>query len=237
MSDRAIIVVYDIPEVTGYNPSTELRSFAFRINLSSWIMQEGDLTRALPALNHIREIGGDWHKLPIAEDGADVVTGLCVRFINEEIEERMTRGQRSLDGLTQNVLCDEDEEGATLTPEERAKQVKTYRSRAQAIVRRINLLLRDMRQLGQRWGIAGTQIGLVANMTRVAQIQQHAYRQAQEYVRATQELERELGASNPIVATAKQGAIPAVILADALDEIRADAGKALRESFETVVKQ
>lgn len=215
MSTQAVMMFYDIPEDADIpNPSAEFRAFSFRINLSCWVILEGDLTRAMHTLNNIRRVGGDWHTLAIAESEQDKTLGLATRYMQGEITHHMRRAEASY----ATAMAELQEAEEIQDSDERETAVRRLRSRARSIQRRMNLLLRDMRSLARTWGISQSQVGLMPAMTKVANIQARMMRRAAEYVRATEELTNHLGSTHPIVTAAKNGAIPAAVLADAAEE-------------------
>lgn len=213
----AMMMFYDIPEEADIpNPSAEFRQFAFRINLSCWVIQEGDLSRAAHTLDSIRRVGGDWHTLPIADSGSEEVIGLAAKYISSEVSETLARANVSAGRIMHRLNAADDREAA----------IRVFRSRMGQIGKRCNLLLRDMRYLATRWGISYSQVGLVSSLSTVATLQAAMMRRAAEYVRVTNEL-----AKNPVHApmanAAKKGQVPAGILADYADESGID-GSGLR---------
>lgn len=205
MSDsQAMLLVYDIPEGADMdNPSAEFRRFAFRINLSCWIIQRGDMSLAMHTLNRIREVGGEWHSLPFADEGTDTIIGLAARSIQKEINEHLARANNSSGRIFARLNDADDREAA----------IRLFRNRAGQIGRRLNLLLNDMRALTRRWGLNSHQVGLIPAMGAVAGLQARMYAQAAAYARATAAL-----ANTPMHAGAVAGAVPAGVLADYLDD-------------------
>lgn len=203
---QAMLLVYDIPEDADMdNPSAEFRRFAFRINLSCWIIQRGDMCLASHTLNRIREVGGNWHSLPFADEGNDTIIGLAAESIKKEIQEHLQRANLSVGRLSLNLLTAEDREAA----------IRFFRNRSSGITRRLNLLLRDMRALAGRWGLNSHQVGLIPAMSAVGSLQARMYKQAADYARATAAL---VAGNHPLASAAQAGQVPIGIIADAMDD-------------------
>lgn len=204
---QAVMMFYDIPKDADIpNPSAEFRQFAFRINLSCWIIHEGDLPRAAHTLDRIRRVGGDWHTLPVAESGEDKIVGLAAKYINHEITHHLRRAEASLG--TSNMQLEEGED--------REAAIRVYRSRAGSIARRVNILLRDMRRLAGVWQLSHSQLQLAKGVSTIAGIQSRMYRRMAEYVRVTEELART--GHTAMASAAQAGQVPNGILADYAEE-------------------
>lgn len=203
---QAVMMFYDIPEDADIpNPSAEFRQYAFRINLSCWVIHEGDLPRAAHTLDNIRRVGGDWHTLPIADSGQNEVIGLAARYINREVTHHIRRADASY--ATADDVLEE--------AEDREAAIRVYRSRAGNIARRVNILLRDMRRLAGVWGISHSQLQLAAGVSSISRIQSRMYRRMAEYVRVTAELAR---TGSPMASAAQAGTVPNGVLADYAEE-------------------
>lgn len=203
---QSMLLVYDIPEDADMdNPSSEFRQFAFRINLSCWIIQRGDMSLASHTLNRIREVGGIWHSLPFADEGSDIIIGLAAHSIQKEIREHLHRANVSHGRLVINLNEAEDRDAA----------IRFFRNRAGGITRRLNFLLRDMRLLSRRWGLNSAQVGLLPAMSSVAALQGRMYKQVADYARATEALKH---ANHPLASAASAGQVPIGVIADAMDD-------------------
>lgn len=204
---QAMMMFYDIPEQADIpNPSAEFRQFAFRINLSCWIIHEGDLPRAAFTLDSIRRVGGDWHTLAVASEDEDKVVGLATKYINREIDVHLRRAETSLAGSNLQLAEAEDRE----------QGLRAYRSRAASIARRVNLLIRDMRRLAGRWELSHSQLSLAKGVSVISNIQSRMYRRMAEYVRVTEELRKQ--GHTAMANAAQAGQVPEGILADYAEE-------------------
>jgi hypothetical protein len=216
---QACLLIYDIPERSAVrNPSPRLRSMAVRVNLSCWVIREGDIPYAL--LNEMAAGGATWHVVRFdAGEGVKLV-GMAVEAIKRDIRDAMRRANRSVDAV--ELLA-----GGAADPSE-AKRV--YAERVRPVVRRLNRLLADVGRAAERFGIDPSAVSLADAHAAVGALQAGMLARARAYGAAAEQV---LALGDPAMAgAAAADLVPAGILADDIDDRGGDSS-ALRETFAT----
>jgi hypothetical protein len=211
-------LIYDIPEKSRVpNPSRRLRPIAVRVNLSCWVVREGDIPYAL--LHEMARGGATWHVVRFdASEGAKLV-GMAVEAIKRDIRDAMRRANRSADAAAQKL------DPAAEDPTEVKRR---YAERARPVVRRLLRLLADVRKAAERFGIEPESVSLADAHAAVSALQAGMLARARAYGEAVEQA-RMLGDA-AMAGAAAADLVPAGILADDIDDRGGDAG-ALREAF------
>lgn len=222
MSDnlQACLLIYDIPErSTVPNPSRRLRTVAVRVNLSCWVIREGDIPFAL--LNEMAAGGATWHVVRFdAGEGVKLV-GMAVEAIRRDIRDAMRRANKSAEAAGRKL------DASAGSPVE-AKRV--YAERVRPVVRRLNRLLADVSKAAERFGIAPESISVGDALTAVNALQAGMLARARAYGAAVEQV-RALGDA-AMAAAAAADLVPMGVLADDIDDRGGDAS-ALRDTFAT----
>jgi len=215
---QACLLIYDIPErSTVRNPSNRLRWRAVRVNLSCWVIREGDIPYSL--LNEMAAGGATWHVVRFdASEGVKLVR-MAVEALKRDIRDAMRRANRSADAAGRRL------DQTTDNPTEAKRR---YAERARPIIRRLNRLLADVQKAAERFGIDQTAISLADAHTSVRALQAGMLVRAKAYAEAVEAV-RALG-DEAMANAAAADLVPAGILADDIDERGGDAS-ALRETF------
>lgn len=168
---QACLLIYDIPERSSVpNPSARLRSVAVRVNLSCWVIREGDIPYAL--LNEMALGGATWHVVRFdASEGVKLV-GMAVEAIERDIRDAMRRANKSADTAGNKLDQPSD------NPSE-AKRL--YATRRRPIIRRLNRLLVDVQQAAERFGIDSAAISLADAHAGVSALQAGMLARAKAY--------------------------------------------------------
>jgi hypothetical protein len=214
---QACLLIYDIPERSEVaNPSPRLRRMAVRVNLSCWVIREGDIPYHL--LNEMAQGGATWHVVRFDAGESEKLIGMAREALIRDIRAAMKRANSSADGATRKLEAGEN------TTETRAQFIE----RVKPIVRRVNKLLADTRKVAERFGIDPAALSLADAATALQAIQSGMYARAQAYAEAAEQV-RKLGDAAMANAAAAD-LVPAGIMADDIDERGGNAG-ALRDAF------
>lgn len=215
---QACLLIYDIPERSKVgNPSNRLRSMAVRVNLSCWVIREGDIPYVL--LNDMAAGGATWHVVRFDAGESEKLVGMAREALIRDIREALRRANRSAAVAAQPIEAGEN------TANTRAAFVE----RVRPLVRRMNRLLADARKAAERFGIDPASVSVDDAAAAVRALQSGMYARARAYADAAA-LVRQLG-DEAMANAAAADLVPAGILADDIDDRGGDAS-ALREAFE-----
>jgi hypothetical protein len=221
MSMQPCLLIYDIPENSDVrNPSPRLRTRAVRVNLSCWVIQEGDIPYAL--LNEMRAGGATWHVVRFDPSESGKLIAMAREALIRDIRDAMRRATRSSDNAAQRI------EGGENTPETRAD----YARRIRPIVRRLTRLLRDTIQAAERFGIEGEELSILDAHRSIQAIQEGMQARARAYAEAASAV-RALG-DHALANSADADQVPAGVLADRIDDEDYGAARQLRKAFAEV---
>ncbi len=215
---QACLLIYDIPERSSVpNPSRRLRPMAVRVNLSCWVIREGDIPYSL--LHEMATGGATWHVVRFdASEGAKLV-GMAVASLKRDIRDAMRRANQSVSAASRSL---------DPTADNPTEAKRRYAERARPIVRRLVKLLSDVQKAAERFGIDRATLSLTDAMAGVNSLQAGMLARARAYSEAIEQV-RTLGDSAMANAAAAD-LVPAGILADDIDDRGGDAS-ALREVF------
>lgn len=224
-STRPHLFVYDIPdraEIT--NPSGELYGRAVRINLSCWVVAEGDIPWNL--LNRLNTAGATAYVVPFDPRGAKTLVTMMTDALRKEIADALRRCERSARLVEERIAAAGE---TSLTPDEADEWT---RKRAEDVANRMGVLLENMETAATRFGIPASILNARHALTTANAIGSAMNARAAVYAEAVRVARQstDYGIAN----AAEADAIPPTILADALD----DAGQhgtadALRAAFDT----
>lgn len=220
----ACLLIYDIPERSEVaNPSGKLRRVAVRINLSCWVIREGDIPYYL--LDEMRQGGATWHVVRFdAAEGGKIV-GMAIAAMKKELKDAIDRARAALEAASQRVQDGRD-------------SAAEFEQRVRANIRRHRQLIQDLTAAAQRFGIDAGAAGIGDAATAVACIQTAMVERARLYADAARRL-RQTGTSlGAGMAAAAEGDRPsggavlhAGVMADVMDENGVDGAAALRDAF------
>lgn len=155
-SMRPVLFTYDIPDdateiVRGkerpfYNPSDYLRTFAVRLNLSCWVMNEGDVPHAL--ISRMLDAGCDPYVFEFNPNEAGKLVGAAVATLKKEINAAIVRAEQAHIRAEAQLTNAANEEG--ISPEEAEQR---FLDRANAISARMQSLTDDLNKVATRFGI------------------------------------------------------------------------------------
>lgn len=215
---QACLLIYDIPERSSVkNPSDRLRSMAVRVNLSCWVIREGDIPYML--LNDMAKGGATWHIVRFDAGESEKLIGMAREALIRDIRDALRRADHSANSAAQPIEAGEN------TADNRAALIE----RVRPLVRRVNRLLADTRRVAERFGIDPASISIDDAAASVRALQAGMYARARVYADAAAKV-RELG-DDAMANAAAADLVPAGILADDIDDRGGDA-TALREAFE-----
>jgi nucleotide-binding universal stress UspA family protein len=206
----ACMLFYDIPEGRRIkNPSRVLYPIAVRLQLSCWVIDDGDLP--YHTLNRLREQGATWHVLEFSTRSAGKVAGLVAANLRQQIRETVARAQTAA-ARAARVLNQQDE-----TPEERRDK---FDAATRRIINNTARQLRAFKSAAQKFGVEDSTISL-SDAVLAANAVQHAMQaRAKEFVKVTRTLRERAGSFDPtgVITTAERDMMPPEILADYAEE-------------------
>jgi hypothetical protein len=228
---QACLLIYDIPEEVqpGHepieNPSGLLRRIAVRVNLSCWVIPEGNIPYTV--LHHMQENGATWHVVKFDVDETPKLLQMCISAIRSDIRNTLERARQSMNRAGQSLLTPDSDPNIE---ELRQSHIK-YCKASKAIVKRLRGYLADMEVVSGQFGIPSTTVNLPTATQAIFALQSTMQQRARMYVQSINQLSAKLGQTNPVVRTAKQNGIPAVVMADYMDDNGMN-GKPLRDLFD-----
>lgn len=233
---RPILFTYDIPdnatikigerEVPFPNPSNLLRRFAVRLNLSCWVLNEGDTPHALIAT--MLDSGCNPYVFKFDPTEADKLVSMAVTSLRKEIDEALRRAEVSRARAERQLDESQGEEG--LTPEEAEAR---YVRRAVAIQTRLAELLDDMNAVAARFGLRPETINAMRLGTTGGAIREAMETRARGYVAGIKAL-KEAGTmdAESLASAAEAATIVTEPMIDALIEAgKPDEAEALRAAM------
>jgi hypothetical protein len=217
---KPCLLIYDIPDRANVaNPSPRLRRRAVRVNLSCWVIPESEVPYHLL---HEMELGGaTWHVVRFADDEVKNLVRMAREAILQQTADAERRAKRSVEQATERVTNDA-ENGAADAAE------KKFRTRTGAAVRRVKVLLGDLKMAAERFGIGDAGTSLSAALASV----NAAHAAASARARLVAEAAREAAkvGDGRMGEAAAADLVPALILADYVEENGGDA-EAMRLAF------
>jgi hypothetical protein len=216
---RASILAYYIPETVDVtNPSGRLRRLGFRIDGSVWVIPTGDLPYKY--LHDLERRGVTWHAVEFGENEGAKLVRMATAAITAEIRRGLASAERSA------AMAIVELEGSE---EPLAAEIR-YNRQTGDIVRRVNNLVKDMREVAGRFGIDAAELMNCAS-GQVVSIKAGMRERARLYAAAIDELRAVAGDNDPMVKAALKDNAPPLILADYMEDNDVDA-TALRAGFE-----
>jgi len=213
---QACLLIYDIPErSTVANPSGRLRSVAVRVNLSCWVIREGDIPYAL--LNEMAAGGATWHVVRFDASEGQKLIEMAREALIRDIRDAMKRANKSANAAGRKAEADDSTDAR-----------RRYARQVRPLVRKMNRLLTDVRKAAERFGISPYSISLNDSVNSLSALQAGMIARAKAYGEAVEQI-RLLG-DEAMANAAAADLVPAGIIADDIDERGGDAS-ALREAF------
>jgi hypothetical protein len=205
---QACLLIYDIPDTADIpNPSNRLRRIAVRVNLSCWVVREGDIPYNY--LHWLKEQGATWHVVKFDTDENEKLVKMALDSIRKDIRLSIQRAKASADSAGCK-LNDPD-----MTPEDKSKR---YDSVTRATIKRLKETLNSLSAAAKLFGITDRDISLNEALQQTTAIQSSVARKAAEYNRAINRLASLYGDNDGMVRNARGDRVPAGILADNLEE-------------------
>lgn len=220
MNFQACLLIYDIPDESGFpNPSNILRSIAVRVNLSCWVIPESSIPYTL--LNEMEAVGCTWHTVKFDASEGDKLRRMAVDAITREITEAITRAETSYTRALRKFQRSKE------SPE---KAQSTYMKVIGQIDRRMNRLQRQLRRVTTEFGIEQSAIPLTRLTRATVTIQDKVKARCRLYADAIRQLQSINGVRDPMAQAGRVDGVPALILADYMDDRGLDSSK-LRAAF------
>src|SRR5687767_14905134 len=133
---QACLLIYDIPERSSVpNPSRRLRPIAVRVNLSCWVIREGDIPYAL--LHEMAAGGAMWHVVRFDASEGPKLVGMAVEAMKRDIRDAMQRANRSAEVAGRRMETTQE------TPSEARRR---FAVQSRPIIRRLTRLLSDVQK-------------------------------------------------------------------------------------------
>jgi hypothetical protein len=190
---------------------------AVRVNLSCWVIREGDIPYSL--LHEMAAGGATWHVVRFDASEGEKLVGMAVEAIKRDIREAMRRANRSADSAGRRM------EASQGSPSDTRRR---FAVQSRPIIRRLTRLLADVQKAAARFGIDRASLSLIDAMAGVNALQAGMLERARAYAAAVEQV-RSLG-DFAMANAAGADLVPAGILADDIDDHGGDAS-ALREAF------
>ena len=210
LESRPWMLFYDIPDKSNLsNPSGFLYGRAIRLNLSCWVVAEGDIPYGL--IDNLRRGGANAFVIPVDPRGAKVLMREMTDSLRKEIAAALVRCNRSAANVDAKIA---DAANTSRSADEADEWV---RKRADDVVERMGELLKNIESAAARFGIEtdGFRFDAVANTAR--NIRDAMMARAAVYAEAVRTA-RAAGIDPTVVNAAAADNLPAGVLADALRE-------------------
>lgn len=221
-SNRPCLFMYDIPsDADIYNPSSELRRYAIRLNKSCWLTMEPELPMLL--LNELTEAGTDWHTVPVDPRGVGDLVSQAIRATRRELDSMIDRSAHALDRAINRLEATNEGE----SPEETEKK---YVAHTKLIRKRMETLYGDLENILTRFHIDPDAVNLSNARVAVDGLDK-VIRTRLEIFKTSVTTLREQGRDD-IADALEGGTMPALIAADAMDEADEGSGESLRDAFD-----
>lgn len=218
-SVQACLLIYDIPERSNVpNPSDDLRPMAVRVNLSCWVIREGDIPYHL--LNDMKAGGASWHVVKFDAGEAGKLAAMAIEALKRDTRDAIKRAREAQRKAEERLKSGEN-----------AESVARYVQRGREAVSRLRRLLADFRKAAERMGLDVGSLSLDTARTAVDALHSIYSNRARLYAEAaTAAGSVDASDARAMGAAAKSDRVPAVILADYLDDNGGN-GAPLRDAF------
>lgn len=222
---RPWMLFYDIPDRAEIaNPSGRLYGRAVRLNLSCWVMPEGNIPYNL--VNELNEAGASAYVMPCDPRAAKTLAAAMTDALRREIADAIRRAERSRADAERKLAAENG-----LSAEEREERL---RERADSVVERMGDLLANLEAAAAMFGLPTGALGMTA-ATRVATTVRDAmHARAAIYAESVKRLRAAGGVTGAALAVAAaRDMVPAGVLADGLrDAGETAAADALAAAFD-----
>ena len=225
----ASLLIYDIPSSSNLeNPSGRLRRNAVRVNLSCWVIPTADIPHHL--LSELSEGGATWYTVKFEASEAATIVQMVTEAVKKEVREAINRSREDAEQAFDRWTGRAEYRGRALSREERLEKFKI---RATHAADRVEELIEEVTEAAGRFGVTPQTLRLQWATGALNAIRTATERRVEEWKAATEALkartapDSNLGA---VAAAAEADALPAGILADAVDDAGGDASE-LRAAF------
>jgi hypothetical protein len=208
------------------NPSPDLRSRAIRVDGSVWVV---DVERKpWGILNEMTKAGVTWGLFDFTEQSTQAILEAAALVMREEIDANAEREAQALKRSDEALAKAEEEAGKVMTRELIAARKKHATDR-KTILKRSEKLVADLEKAAKHFGLPG-KFGFAETRQRVKGIRALNGLRAELYTQAASS--REVAEAG-LTESAGEGAVDALVMADAIDERSFGGGQSLREAFRT----
>lgn len=221
---KARLLIYDIPEGAELdgrpvlNPSGFLRRIGVRVNLSCWVIPEGDIPYNL--LNNLRQAGATWHVVRFAPEEGRKLIEMAVESLRREVSEAIRRSEAARAGAEDQLAQERD----MTDPSEVAKAESRFLRRAEGIQDRYETLTAELTAGATKFGINPRTLNLNAANAAVQAIKAGMEIRAEAFAAAAKAAKANGTQTGAILGQmAQQDAVPAYVLADHLRDNGQDA--------------
>lgn len=220
---QACLLIYDVP--TGavpmnQHPCVRLRPLAIRLQLSGWVILEGNIPYNY--LTYLTEQGCQWDVIKFDQGENKKLIQKAIQSVKNEIRATIKSARDSFQSCSAQLNADD------MVPEDKAKR---FDRNTKATIKRLKQTLADLRQAASTFGIGDNDLNIVEAFQQVNVIQATIAAKAAEYTRAINELAKLRGNGDGMVRAARADQVPAGILADYLDDAGGNGGR-LRGLFD-----
>jgi hypothetical protein len=205
---NACLLTYDIPENATYtdrygrerpfpSPAPQLRPYAIHLELSAWVLREGNIPHAL--IGRILASGGRAHVVKFApEEGAKVVE-MAVASVRKSVRDGLARAEASIKSAER--AADRDQANPDLEAQEARKR---FARRTGATMRRLSRLLKDLRSAAGKFGIDPDHVQLNQAGNHVTSFNEAIRVRAERLLSLAAELRAQTGNPDDAMAAARK---------------------------------
>jgi len=221
---QACLLIYDVP--TGSIPMAEhpcvrLRPIAVRLQLSGWVIMEGNIPYTY--LHYLTEKGCTWDVIKFDQAENEKIIQKAIASTKNEIKATIQSARKSY-----TDSCARFSDGS-MVPED---ALKKYDTNTKATVKRLKQTLADLRKAASTFGIGDKDLNVVDAFQQVNALQASIAEKAKEYSRVVNELAKQRGENDGMVRMARADQVPAGVLADYAEEHGVKGTAKLRNMFD-----
>ena len=220
---QACLLIYDVP--TGaipmnQHPCVRLRSIAIRLQLSGWVILEGNIPYNY--LTYLTEKGCTWDVIKFDQGENKKLIQKAIQSTKNEIRATIKSARDSFQSSCQALNAED------MVPEDKAKR---FDRQTKATIKRLKATLADLRKAASTFGIDDNDLNIVEAYQQVNTVQAAVSAKAAEYTKAINQLAKLPGNHSGMLSAARSDQVPAGILADYLDDSGGN-GSRLRNLFD-----
>lgn len=206
----AHLFVYDIPQRSGFaNPSIFLRRFAFRLNLSCWVVKDSDvLPRLSRLIQRMQKAGVRWYTVKFDQQEGEKLVRMATDSLRNDIQAAVNRGVQA--SVRANLALARGND----TPNDK---LKAHKARCVLIAKRLGRTFKDLKACADNFGVR-EELGIGEAVNQVQGIRTAMLQRATVYLKSLATAEQFLGSADPMVKAMKKGEVPLWVAADYLEE-------------------